>query len=321
MRAFESPVTMPDYNRMNKTMTQGVHIDLDELIGARFAAQRMRFVPRNSARAARAGGHASRFRGRGMDFEEVRAYQPGDDIRSMDWRVTARTGRPHTKVFREERERPVLFAVDSSASLRFGTRVAFKHVVAARVAAFWAWCAARHGDRVGGVVFSESGGVEIKPRAGQVGVLRLLRTLAEHAPAPTGEQGAGLHKALQHLRSVTRPGSLVVLISDFWGWDESCESLLADIQRHSEFVAVQIYDTLEQQLPQAGRYAVSDGVNTLAIDTTQVALRAAYQQRYAQHARTVQDVMQRRAVNVISVATHDDPFALLSRELRVLYGR
>lgn len=303
------------------TMTQGIHIDLNELISARFAAQRMRFVPRTSARAARGGGHTSRFRGRGIDFDEVRAYQPGDDIRAMDWRVTARTGKPHTKLFREERERPVLFAVDLSATMRFGTRVAFKHVVAAKVTAFWAWCAARHGDRIGGVVFSESGGLEMKPRAGQAGVLHLLRALAEYAPAPNVEPGSGLHKAMQHLRSVARPGSLVVLVSDFWGWDASCESLLADVQRHSEFAAVQVYDALEQQLPPPGRYAVSDGVNSLAIDTSSATLRSAYQQRYTQHTRTVQDIMQRRAVNVISLGTHEEPYTVLSRELRAMYGR
>jgi len=302
-------------------MSQGVHINLDELIGARFAAQRMRFAPRVSARAARGGAHASRFRGRGIDFDEVRAYQPGDDIRAMDWRVTARTGKPHTKLFHEERERPVLFAVDFSASMRFGTRVAFKHVVAAKVAAFWAWCAARHGDRIGGVVFSESGGLEIKPRAGQAGVLRMLRALADYVPTANAEPESGLRKALQHLRSVTRPGSLIVLVSDFWSWDESCESLLADLQRHSEVVAVQVADALEQQLPPPGNYAVSDGVSAVPIDTTNDALRSAYQQRYERHARSVQETMQRRAVNVISLSTHDDPFTVLSRELRMMYGR
>lgn len=312
---------MSNNSSIEKTMTQGIHIDLNELISARFAAQRMRFVPRVSARAARGGGHTSRFRGRGIDFDEVRAYQPGDDIRSMDWRVTARTGKPHTKLFHEERERPVLFAVDLSASMRFGTRVAFKHVVAAKVAAFWAWCAARQGDRIGGVVFSESGGLEMKPRAGQAGVLHLLRALAEYVPTPASAPASGLHKALQHLRSVARPGSLVVLVSDFWSWDNTCEPLLADLQRHSEFAAVRIYDALEQQLPPPGRYAVSDGINTMPIDTSNDLLRSAYQQRYTQHARTVQDVLQRRAVRVIALGTHDEPFTVLSRELRTMYGR
>jgi len=170
-------------------------------------------------------------------------------------------------------------------------------------------------------VFSEGGGLEMKPRAGQAGVLRVLRTLADYVPTANAEPGSGLRKALHHLRSVARPGGLIVLVSDFWGWDEACESLLADLQRHSEVVAVQVTDALEQQLPPPGHYAVSDGVNAVPIDTRNDTLRTAYQQRYERHARSVREMMQRRAVNVISLSTHDDPFTVLSRELRAMYGR
>lgn len=299
----------------------GIRVSLDELISARVLAQRLRLTPRTAAMAARGGAHLSRSRGRGIDFDEVRIYQPGDDIRSMDWRVTARTGRPHSKIFREERERPVLFAVDYSASMQFGTRVVFKSVIAAKVAAFWAWCSARHGDRIGGVVFSEAGGMEVKPRSGQSGVLRLLRALAEYVPGAIQEQGVSVQQALQHVRSVARPGSLIVFISDFWGWNPACEAHLSDLQRHSEFMVVQVYDSMEMQLPPPGRYNISDGRAALSLDTTNATLRAAYQQRFVQHAQEIKNVMQQHAVKIISIATHDDPYTLLSRELRVMYGR
>ena len=121
------------------------------------------------------GGYVSPYRGRGMEFEEVRAYQPGDDIRNMDWRVTARTGRPHTKLFREERERPVLFLVDLGPSMAFGTRVAFKSVVAARAAALLAWAARDNGDRIGGIVFAGKRHRELRPAARERGMLPFSR--------------------------------------------------------------------------------------------------------------------------------------------------
>ncbi len=300
---------------------KGIHITLDELIHARLLAQRLRLAPRNVARAQRGGAHLSHFRGRGIDFDEVRVYQPGDDIRSMDWRVTARTGRPHAKVFREERERPVLFAVDLGPSMQFGTRVAFKSVTAAKVAAFWAWCAARHGDRVGGVLLRNQRSVDCKPRGGHAGVLRLLNALAEPVVLSTSAPEAGVPQMLQRLRSVAHPGSLIVWISDFQGVNATHESAFSELRHHSELVAVQIYDDLEAQLPPPGRYSVSDGQRSLAFDAADPALRQAYQQRYAQHTQELQAMLNVLSIRLLRIATHDDPYAVLSSELRAMYGR
>ena len=300
---------------------KGIHITLDELIQARLLAQRLRLAPRNMARAQRGGAHLSRFRGRGIDFDEVRIYQPGDDIRSMDWRVTARTGRAHTKVFREERERPVLFAVDLGSSMHFGTRIAFKSVTAAKVAAFWAWCAARHGDRVGGVVLRDHGSVECKPRTGPSGVLRLLNVLAEPGDVSTSAPGQGVPQMLQRLRSVAHPGSLIVWISDFQGLNTAHESALSELRRHNEVVGVQIYDELEAQLPPPGRYSVSDGQRALAFDAADPVLRKAYQQRFEQHAQELQAMLNALSIRLLRIATHDDTYTLLSGELRTMYGR
>lgn len=300
---------------------KGIHITLDELIQARLLAQRLRLAPRNKARAQRGGAHLSRFRGRGIDFDEVRIYQPGDDIRSMDWRVTARTGRPHTKVFREERERPVLFAVDLGSSMQFGTRIAFKSVTAAKVAAFWAWCAARHGDRVGGVVLRDRGSVECKPRTGPPGVLRLLNALAEPDALSTSAPGSGVPQMLQRLRSVAHPGSLIVWISDFQGLNAAHESALSELRRHNEVVCVQIYDELEAQLPLPGRYSVSDGQRSLAFDAADPGLRKAYQERFEKHAQELQAMLNALSIRLLRVATHDDTYAVLTGELRAMYGR
>ena len=300
---------------------QGIEITLDELINARRLAQRLRLSPRNVARAQRGGAHLSRFRGRGIDFDEVRVYQPGDDIRSMDWRVTARTGRPHAKVFREERERPVLFAVDLGASMQFGTRVAFKSVTAAKAAAFWAWCAARHGDRVGGVLLRVHDSVDCKPRVGSAGVLRLLHALAEPVIPSTAAPAQGVEQMLQRLRSVAHPGSLIVWISDFRGLHAGHAAALSELLHHSELVAVQIYDTLEAQLPPPGRYSVSDGHQSLVVDAADPALRNAYQQHFAQHTHALQTLLNALSIHLLRIATHEDPYAVLSHELRAMYGR
>lgn len=302
-------------------MMKGIQITLEELIQTRLLAQRLRLAPRNTARAPRGGAHLARFRGRGIDFEEVRVYQPGDDIRAMDWRVTARTGRPHTKVFREERERPVLFAVDLGPSMQFGTRVAFKSVTAAKAAAFWAWCAARHGDRVGGVLLRARGSAEYRPRAGHAGVLRLLNALAEPAELSTLEPKQAVAQLLQRVRSVAHPGSLIVWISDFRELNATHVPALNELRCHSEIVAVQIYDGLEAQLPPPGSYRVSDGQRTVSFDASDPALRSAYQQRFAQQTQQVEMLLSSLSIRLLRIATHEDPGAVLSRELREMYGR
>jgi uncharacterized protein (DUF58 family) len=301
--------------------TPGVDITLDELIGLRWPAQRLRMTAATAVASPRSGGHVSRWRGRGIDFDEVRAYQPGDDIRAMDWRVTARTGRAHTKLFHEERERPVLIAVDLGATMRFGTRVAFKSVTAARVAAFWAWIAARHGDRVGGVVFGEHGCIAHKPHAGPGGVLRLLHALVDGAPRQTPEAGDGLQQALLSLKWVSRPGSLIVLVSDFWSWDAAVEASLRQLQQHGEVIAVHVYDRFETEAPPPGVYDLSDGERTLTLDAADAAFRSGYQARFDAHARRLQTALRDLGAHYLRVATHDDVPLTLGRELRGVYLR
>nr|WP_241480308.1 DUF58 domain-containing protein [Legionella norrlandica] len=132
-------------------MTNGVIAELSELIDLRRYVHSVHYKPQG--RALRSGNHISKFRGRGMDFAEVRNYQAGDEIRHMEWRVTARTGRPHVKIYQEERERPVIMLVDFNPSMIFGTKIAFKSVVAARLASLLAWTVIKQGDRVGGSFF------------------------------------------------------------------------------------------------------------------------------------------------------------------------
>jgi uncharacterized protein (DUF58 family) len=259
----------------------GFRIELDELVGLRLEARRLDVAPRGKVLATRTGGHLSRFRGRGMEFDESRIYLPGDDPRNMDWRVTARTSKPHVKLFREERERPVWLLVDLGPSMRFGTRVAFKSVIAARAAALLAWAAADRGDRVGGLVFDESRHFERRPMPRTRGLLPLLKALSED-PLP-GEHGGhpSLSAAAEHLTHLVRPGSLVFLISDFTGLSEADGAWMARLGASCETVLVQVYDPLEAVPPPPGRYAVTDGRRRGLVDTAAAAQRAAWYQRFS----------------------------------------
>jgi uncharacterized protein (DUF58 family) len=259
---------------------QGIRASLSELIGLREQARRLDLAPRGRVLATRTGGHLSRFRGRGMEFDESRVYQPGDDPRNMDWRVTARAGTPHVKLFREERERPVWLLVDQGPSMRFGTRVAFKSVIAARAAALLGWAAVDRMDRVGGLIFDEARHLERRPAARTAGLLPLLERLSE----PTGEGGRGyasLAEATAHLARLVRPGSLVAVISDFAEIGLDAGTWLAELAAGTELMLLMVHDPLEARAPPPGLYPVSDGRRRGVLDLTRARRRERYDRRFA----------------------------------------
>lgn len=281
----------------------GARIDLQALIGLRQEAHQLDIAPRGKVLATRSGGHLSRFRGRGVEFDESRIYQPGDDPRNMDWRVTARSGQPHVKLFREERERPVWLLVDIGASMRFGTRVAFKSVIAARAAALLAWAAADKGDRVGGLVFDESRHFERRPVARTRGLLPLLKALSED-PIP-GEVGGhdSLGAAAQHLVHLVRPGSLVFLLSDFAGLQPEDGAWLARLSAGNEVVLGHVYDPLEASVPPPGRYPVSDGKRNGVLDTGAAAVRERWNERFASHRELLAELARNHRAHLLELRT------------------
>lgn len=261
-------------------MTNGIDIQLSELIALQRYAQTVRYRPEGFS--TRIGNHLSTLRGRGMDFTEARNYQAGDEIRHMEWRVTARTGRPHVKVYQEERERPVVFLTDFSPSLYFGTRIAFKSVVAARLAALLAWTAANQGDRVGGLVFSAYSHHEFTPRSRQAGVLPFLAALSHYTQdyqekSQPKRHNQSLNHALLRMRRIAKPGSILVLIGDFYCMDTESEAHLSRLTRHNDILAYHICDPLELAPPKPEQYAVTDGERELVLDTTLDAVRFSYQ--------------------------------------------
>lgn len=286
-----------------------VRPDSDELIALRRQAKGLRLAGRRYASSVLAGAHGSRFRGRGMDYQESRAYQAGDDIRNMDWRVTARAGHPYTKLYQEERERPVVLLLDLSPSMFFGTRGAFKSVVAARLAALIGWVTVAHGDRIGALLFN-SHHVEVPPQGGRRGVLRLIRQLVAATDPVAGMQAEPhpdrLGNALQRLRRVARPGSLVFIISDFYAMDEETGKQLLHLRRHSDLAAIQIVDPLELTPPPAGRYGVTDGRRSGLLDTRSSRRRHEYIAWFEAHHRSVRELTRRRGIPLLQLSTSDD---------------
>lgn len=307
-------------------------IDGDELVALRASGERLRPARTQAARSALAGAHRSRFHGRGMDYRESRHYQPGDDIRNMDWRITARSGHAHVKVFDEERERPVVVLVDLGASMFFASQGVFKSVQAARLAALIGWSAIGHGDRIGALLFTHSGASgqhqELSPAGGRRGQMRLIRALVEagerelSAPSAAAERvaagadsGSGLTTALMRLRRVARPGSLVFLISDFYSSDADSQHHLRRLAQHSDLNAIQVLDALELAPPPPGRYGISDGRRRAVIDTRLRGERERYARELARHHQRVRQLTVENGIGLLPCLTTDDPVERLSELL------
>lgn len=264
------------------------------------------------------GAYVSHFRGRGMEFDESRPYQPGDDPRSIDWRVTARSSTAYTKLFREERERPVLVVTDLRSNMHFATRGCFKSVNACRASALLAWAAHHRGDRLGGIIFGDTTHRELKPRLGRRAALRFVHQLADHPDWQNSseiERAEPFTQAMSSLRRVARPGSLVVVVSDFIGFSRSAQSYLSSVARHNEVLAVFMHDPLEQQLPPPGRYRIVSQDDEMAIDTYAAAARRDYANEFAQRKHDLEAFCQRYGVHLMPMSTDDDPVATLQAAL------
>lgn len=289
----------------------GAYCSVGDLMRLRWVAKTFALPKAKRISRPQAGSHHSRFRGRGMEFSEVRAYQPGDDVRSIDWRVTARRQKPHTKLFHEERERPVLIICDQSHSQFFGSQRAFKSVRTAEAAALLAWTGLNHSDRIGGIVFSEQGHEEFRPARNRKNILRMLSTIAQFNQSLSVDYQPPdrpflLNDALQESGRLVKPGSLVVVISDFLHIDQGTGKQLSKIAQHSDLVLMHASDPLEDELPPPGMYPVSNGQKTLLINTRAQDTRNRYQDWVAQHRAQLRHLASQYRARLIPLSTHQD---------------
>jgi len=303
-----------------RAATPGVYTELQDLIRLQWAARGFSLLPRQPLRSVLAGRHAARIRGRGLDFEELRDYRPGDDVRSIDWKVTARTRKPHTRVYSDERERRVLLVVDQRLAMFFGTRVQMKSVTAAELAALLAWHVVNAGDRVGAVVFDDALTVEIEPHRSRKNVLRLLEALIERNGALGLDRGiagdaARINTVLEGVARRATHDWTVVIASDFHGADAATQRLVKRIARHNDVIAALIHDPVALELPVMERTVVSDGRLQIELDLASARTRAQVEALLAQRFRQVRRVEAELDVPVLAIDTTGDVAGQLRRAL------
>jgi len=277
------------------------------MVETRHHARQFNLTSIKKASSAISGLHDSRFRGRGMDYQESRIYQAGDDIRNMDWRVTARTGDAHTKLFQEERERPTYLIVDTNSSLHFGTKTQFKSVLASKIAALLGWSSVQQGDRIGVLTYGINGVHISKATAGKRGMMAMISHLIK-AFEPAQKQAAEQHnldQALKQLRTIIRPGSMVVLISDFYALGDEAKKQLLQLRKHNDVLGIKVNDPFESQMPLPALYGVKTEQSSRVLDSKNNRMQAKLQAKQKSHIQFLKDNIIKAGVPLIPIQTND----------------
>lgn len=302
-----------------------ISVDLNHLRRLEGAARRISFLPRQPSGSVLNGRHASRLRGRGLNFEELRDYMPADDIRSIDWKVTARTGTPHVRVYTEERDRPTLIVVDQRMSMFFGSVLNMKSVTAAECAALAAFRILDQGDRVGGIVFGDEMLAEIRPARSRHALTSFLTALANangllHADAPSVTPIA-MNRVLDAVARLASRNHLVLVFSDFDMVDETTERLVAGLARRNDLVLGLVWDPFSLQIPQGYRLVVSDGALQAEIDTADQRVHTALRDFAAGRLARIQDWQRRFAIPVLPLSAAEDSITQMRRLMGVAGAR
>ncbi|MDI6794291.1 MAG: DUF58 domain-containing protein [bacterium] len=246
------------------------------------------------------GQYESVFKGRGMEFSEVREYQPGDDIRTIDWNVTARFGHPFVKKFVEERELTVMLLVDSSGSQHFGTRDKLKAEIAAEISSVLAFSAIKNNDRVGLISFTDQIELFIPPKKGSSHILRLIRDIIYHEPEG---KGTDIKIALEYLNDVIKRKAVVFLISDFKS--SEFEHVLKVTNKHHDLIAIRLVDPVEEELPALGRIQLEDAETgeITVINTTYQSVREAYSSLNLDKTRALKNLFKTTSLDWVEIST------------------
>lgn len=294
---------------------------LDALIRLQYDARGFSFLHKQPVTSLLAGRRASRIRGRGLDFEEIRAYRPGDDVRLIDWRASARTGSTQTRVFTEERDRPTLIVVNLTSATFFGTQHATKTAVIAQTAALVAWRSLQSGDRIGAVLFGDDDLEQHRPHRSRGGVMRVLGAVARRAAAlpnaPMRAVASGpLNAALRAAATMVTHDWLVVVISDLQAADEESRTIIGAMARHNDIVAVAVSDPLERALPEAPwRGIATDGARIGVLDPARGGLGAAVPDRHAQRVASLKESGLQLQTPLLPIGTEEQAAPQLRRML------
>ncbi|MDA3806784.1 MAG: DUF58 domain-containing protein [Thiomicrorhabdus sp.] len=311
---------------ISQTVEQSTSLysQLEELVAFRFHVKQKKLSQQNNLMASSGGNHHAQRKGRGMTFSEVRQYQPGDDIRHIDWRVTARTQKTHTKVFIEEQERPVILVTEQTPALFFGSQVRLKAAQALNLSAILAWIALNQSERVGGFSFNESHQAWVSPKRSKQTVLHTLQhslQMQNQLTRPGQSNPLTWQSHLKHLTQVVKPGSKLFLIGDLLQLNEQSMAYIRSLSRHNDVVAIHIFDPLEKQLPKLGWLSLTLGFHSdslLKLDSFRSQTRDNYAELYAKQWQAAQDQFRQIKLPLIEIGCHENPLESLLRHKVIL---
>lgn len=285
---------------------QGISVTLEELLALRHVAHQISLPQPKTSRSAQLGNYQSPYRGRGMDFVENRVYQPGDDIRTINWGVTARLGKTHTKVYQQERECPIYIILDFNESMYFGTKTAYKSVIAAQAATLIAWAALRNGDRVGALLVKEKAQI-LPPCHSKQNLIELLKNMVTYV-TPEAYGTTNLIEAFKRLKRTIKSGSLIYLLSDFYHLDHGLEKELSYFAKNHELTNILIYDPIEKTPPHNGAYLFHDfnKEQSVLIDTHSKDLCRHYSDIFSDRLHKLKKLCYGAGMHLIELATNDD---------------
>ena len=313
-----------DKHRAFDRHSNGVVVTSDELYRLHGDALRVICSPDAMVSSLFPGAYKALFHGRGLEFDEVRKYQWGDDYRMIDWRVSARTGQMHTKLFHEERERTLYLLVDGGESMHFGTRKQFKWVLAARIAAIFGWLAYETGDRVSALVVGDSVRCRFQPPGmGESALVRIFHLLAQEpqlsnkepqlsnkepqpgSKEPQQKSHSRLLDGMKYLRQVARKDALILILSDFRQLDQQTRQQLGYLAHHFEVAAIKLYDPLEMRLPSSGRFPITNGKQKMFLNTEHNKVAETYQQRFNDDQQSLIKLFRQNGIRLHSMGTQE----------------
>lgn len=301
-------------------MSATAYVALKDLVRLRYRAQGFSYRPAQPVNSVLAGRKRSRLRGRGLDFDELRHYRPGDDVRNMDWRVTHRTRTPFVRVYTEERDRPVWVVVDQRRAMFFGSRHQMKSVGAARTAALSAWRVIGVGDRIGALLFNDTTSKVYRPSRSPSALMSWLANLVNmnhqlRADSDAPSRADALSEALKKLSRYLTHDSLVIVISDFDGWDDQSLAAIKTIRQSNDVIAALITDPLERSLANADQLVVSDGAFQIQVESGKKEADARFTEKFDAHVGSLGESLKRHQIPLISLTTESDIANQLLRQL------
>lgn len=309
-------------NSSNPEPSGFIHTTLSDLAHLEHRARGFSFLPRHAVHSVLAGRHTSRLRGRGLNFEEIRGYLPGDDIRNIDWKVTARLRKPHVRVYTEERDRPAILVVDQRLPMFFGSRKYLKSVTAAHLAALAAWTIFHAGDRIGAVVFNDSEVREFRPHRSRRRIMEIFQAIVEmnsqlNATSSDPANYRQLTQALQQARRMANHDHLLIMISDFAGADDEGARLILQMVQNNDLIAALVHDPIALEMPANGRLVVTEGELQVELDLGDKKTREPLIGTTRSRLQEVMDYLKKLAIPVLPVHTGEE----VVEQVRYLLGR